>query len=33
MFGRALGVELLVVSVAEAAFQTLGACVEEVWGD
>src|SRR3569623_1282355 len=28
MFGRALGVELLVVSVSEAVFQTLGACVE-----
>ncbi len=28
MFGRALTVELLVVSVAEAVFQTLGACVE-----
>ena len=28
MFGRALSVELLVVSVAEAVFQTLGACVE-----
>lgn len=28
MFGRTLGVELLVVSVAEAVFQTLGACVE-----
>src|SRR3978361_465181 len=28
MFGRTLGVELLVVSVSEAVFQTLGACVE-----
>lgn len=28
MFGRALGVELLVVTVSEAVFQTLGACVE-----
>ena len=28
MFGRSLGVELLVVSVSEAVFQTLGACVE-----
>jgi cell division protein FtsA len=28
MFGRALGVELLVVSVSEAIFQTLGSCVE-----
>ena len=28
MFGRALGVELLVVSVAETVFNTLGACVE-----
>ena len=28
MFGRTLGVELLVVSMAEAVFQTLGACVE-----
>ena len=28
MFGRALGVELLVVSISEAVFQTLGACVE-----
>ena len=28
MFGRTLSVELLVVSVAEAVFQTLGACVE-----
>src|SRR5690349_4452055 len=28
MFGRNLGVELLVVSVSETVFQTLGACVE-----
>jgi len=28
MFGRTLGVELMVVSVSEAVFQTLGACVE-----
>jgi cell division protein FtsA len=28
MFGRALGVELLVVTVSEAVYQTLGACVE-----
>ncbi|WP_435530000.1 cell division protein FtsA [Phenylobacterium koreense] len=28
MFGRTLGVELLVVTVSEAAYQTLGACVE-----
>lgn len=28
MFGRALGLELLVVSIAESAFQTLGHCVE-----
>ena len=28
MFGRTLGVELLVVSVSEAVFQTLEACVE-----
>lgn len=28
MFGRTLGVELLVVSVAETVFNTLGACVE-----
>jgi cell division protein FtsA len=28
MFGRTLGVELLVVSVSETVFQTLGACVE-----
>lgn len=28
MFGRSLAVELLVVSVSETAFQTLGACVE-----
>ena len=28
MFGRSLAVELLVVSISEAAFQTLGACVE-----
>ncbi|MET0293572.1 MAG: cell division protein FtsA, partial [Phenylobacterium sp.] len=28
MFGRTLGVELLVVSVSEAVFNTLGACVE-----
>ncbi|HEX3699268.1 MAG TPA: cell division protein FtsA [Phenylobacterium sp.] len=28
MFGRALGVELLVVSIAESIFHTLGACVE-----
>ena len=28
MYGKALGVELLVVSVAESVFQTLGACVE-----
>lgn len=28
MFGRSLTVELLVVSVSEAVFQTLGACVE-----
>lgn len=28
MFGRTLGVELLVVTVTEAVFQTLGACVE-----
>src|SRR3954468_24317228 len=28
MFGRNLGVELLVVSVAETVFNTLGACVE-----
>jgi cell division protein FtsA len=28
MFGRNLGVELLVVTVSEAAYQTLGACVE-----
>ena len=28
MFGRSLGVELLVVSVSETVFQTLGACVE-----
>jgi cell division protein FtsA len=28
MFGRTLSVELLVVSVSEAVFQTLGACVE-----
>ena len=28
MFGRTLGVELLVVSVAETVFHTLGACVE-----
>jgi cell division protein FtsA len=28
MFGKALGVELLVVSVAETVFNTLGACVE-----
>jgi cell division protein FtsA len=28
MFGRALGLELLVVSISEAVFQTLGACVE-----
>ena len=28
MFGRTLGVELLAVSVSEAVFQTLGACVE-----
>jgi cell division protein FtsA len=28
MFGRSLSVELLVVSVSEAVFQTLGACVE-----
>ncbi|MDP2008585.1 MAG: cell division protein FtsA, partial [Phenylobacterium sp.] len=28
MFGRVLAVELLVVSVSEAVFQTLGACVE-----
>ena len=28
MFGRALGLELLVVSISEAAFNTLGYCVE-----
>ena len=28
MFGRSLAVELLVVSISETAFQTLGACVE-----
>ena len=28
MFGRILGVELLVVSVSEAVFHTLGACIE-----
>lgn len=28
MFGRVLGVELLVVSVSDAVYQTLGACVE-----
>ncbi|MCX7588274.1 cell division protein FtsA, partial [Phenylobacterium sp. 58.2.17] len=28
MFGRSLGVELLVVTVSEAVYQTLGACVE-----
>jgi cell division protein FtsA len=28
MFGRALGVELLVVSIPESVFHTLGACVE-----
>jgi cell division protein FtsA len=28
MFGRALGLELLIVSIAEPVFQTLGACVE-----
>jgi cell division protein FtsA len=28
MFGRALGVELLVVSIPEAVFHTIGACVE-----
>ena len=28
MFGRALGVELLVVTINETAFQTLGSCVE-----
>ena len=28
MFGRALAVELVVVSISEAMFQTLGACVE-----
>ena len=28
MFGKTLGVELLIVSVAESVFSTLGACVE-----